>query len=213
LGLKRRGSTAFHKQSDAQILGFVNGFAVTFMTPSAMPITSLRMTTRFSRWRSSPLWRREAPCREFHFTYAERASLSDAAKPAKKEADELPHRIKAKTAGHHGIVLKWHLKNQRSGLISRSAWNLAFAEQAAHIANARDAVEHQHRWQRQLGIARSEQFAPRAGKKRLKIERSFAHLFIHVPPERAFAVRSPLNIDAPPPLRIILSLWPSAPID
>ena len=59
--------------------------------------------------------------------------------------------------------------------------DLALAEQSAHVADVADAIEHEQRWQWQLGIARPEQFPSRAGEKRLHIKRCFAYLFIHVP--------------------------------
>ena len=46
----------------------------------------------------------------------------------------------------------------------------ALAVRAAILADVGDAVEHQHRRQRQLGIACSEQFAAAAGQQILKGE-------------------------------------------
>jgi hypothetical protein len=53
-----------------------------------------------------------------------------------------------------GSPLKWQGKNQRS-----------LAVFAAGFRDLRNAIEHQHRRQRQLGIAGAEQFASRASQK------------------------------------------------
>ncbi len=78
-------------------------------------------------------------------------------------------------------------------MISKLGLDLAFAEQSAHIADVADAVEHEQRRQRQLGIAGPEQFAPRAGEKRLQIEGGFAYLFVHVRSTGTRLAYPPLN--------------------
>ena len=47
--------------------------------------------------------------------------------------------------------------------------NLAFAMGAAFAGNVRDAIEHQHRGQRQLGVARAKYLTPATGQKLLVI--------------------------------------------
>ena len=67
--------------------------------------------------------------------------------------------------GITGSPSKWHLKNQRSGLTSSSArtWPRPNAPPLSSICG--DAVEHQHRRKRQLGIAGAEELAPAAGQQ------------------------------------------------
>ncbi len=76
-----------------------------------------------------------------------------------------------------GSPLKWQPKNQRSGLIDEFGAKEAFAVRPALLGDLRDAVEHQHRGQRQLGVSGPEQLAAAAGEQILEFKAgaSFAH--------------------------------------
>jgi len=57
--------------------------------------------------------------------------------------------------------------------------HLTLAGLSAIFADGGDAVEHQHRRQRQLGIARPEQLAAGAGQQALKVKRGFPQGLVH----------------------------------
>src|SRR5438874_7602025 len=57
--------------------------------------------------------------------------------------------------------------------------HLAFAILAAIFGDRSDAVEHQHGWQGQLGIARPEQLAPGTGQQSLKVKIGFPQGLVH----------------------------------
>jgi hypothetical protein len=62
----------------------------------------------------------------------------------------------------------------QAGIDIELGLDLALVGAAALFGNPGDAVEHQHRRQRQLGVALAEQFAARAGQKPLQVETRFA---------------------------------------
>ena len=76
--------------------------------------------------------------------------------------------------GITGSSWKWHLKNQRSGLMSSSATISPLPALPPFSRDRGDAIEHQHRRQRQLRIAGAEQFSPGAGQKACHVETGFA---------------------------------------
>src|SRR5215831_9983820 len=101
---------------------------------------------------------------EFEFTQSERAPLTGGAQPAQEEAEQLPERIEAEAAGHDRIALEMAGEEPQVRLELEHGADQAFAVFAAGFRDLGDAVEHEHRRQRQLGVARAEQFAPRAGQ-------------------------------------------------
>lgn len=66
--------------------------------------------------------------------------------------------------GITGSPLKWQSKNQRSGLDVEFGADQALAMLATLFGDLDDAVEHQHRRQRELRIAQPEQFPTTAGR-------------------------------------------------
>src|SRR5579875_3851982 len=103
--------------------------------------------------------------REFQFAEPQRAAPARRAEPAKEEAHELPQRVEPQAARHDRVVLEVAEEKPQVGLHVEFGANHALAVLAAVLPNLRDAVEHQHRRQRQLGIAGPEQFAATAGKQ------------------------------------------------
>ena len=102
---------------------------------------------------------------EFDFAAAERAAASGAAFPGKEEADELPHGIQAEAAGHDRIALEVAGEEPEVGVDVQFGDDFAFAVFAAVVGDADDAVHHQHIRQRQLRVARAEDFAAAAGEE------------------------------------------------
>src|ERR1700710_2311717 len=101
--------------------------------PSESPSTSFERITRFMSMLYTTL-------RRF------------AATAPDKKADHLPHRVEAETARHHRIVLEMAAEKPEIRLHIEFGADQAFAVFAAGLRNIRDAVEHQHRRQRQLRI-------------------------------------------------------------
>jgi hypothetical protein len=76
----------------------------------------------------------------------------------------LPQRIEAEAAGHDRIALEMAGKEPEIGLELEHSADQAFAVFAPGFGDLRDAIEHQHGRKRQLGIAGTEQLAPRTGQ-------------------------------------------------
>ena len=92
--------------------------------------------------------------------------LPSAAHPAEEEADHLPQRVEAEAARHHRIVLEMAFEEPEIGLDVEFGLDLALAVPAALLGDLGDAVEHQHRRQRQLRIAGRRTGRPRAQASR-----------------------------------------------
>ena len=134
--------------------------------PSAMPSTSFERITRLMSMLYTTL-------RTFGSTWPENfSSPSPSARPRPSppiqpriEADHLPHRIQAEAARHDRIVLEMAAEEPEIRLHIEFGADQALAVFAAGLGDFRDAVEHQHRRQRQLGIAGAEHLAAAAGQQ------------------------------------------------
>ena len=102
---------------------------------------------------------------EFDFAAAERAAASRPAFPGEEEADQLPHGVQAEAAGHDRVALEVAGEEPEVGVDVQFGDDFAFAVFAAVVVDADDAVHHQHIGQRQLGVARAEDFAASAGEQ------------------------------------------------
>src|SRR5208282_208742 len=100
---------------------------------------------------------------------AERAALAGRAEPTEEETEQLPQRIEPEAAGHHRIALEVAGEEPQVGLEIEHRANQAFAVLAADCRDFGDAVEHQHRRQRQLRTF-GEKLAPPAGQQVLIVE-------------------------------------------
>ena len=85
-----------------------------------------------------------------------------------------------------GSPLKWQGKNHRSGFRSKHRAHQALAVFAAGLGDLGDAVEHQHRRQRQLGVAGAEQLAAAAGQEVFVVKARTPLLHPHPVPGRWF---------------------------
>jgi hypothetical protein len=101
---------------------------------------------------------------------AQRPAAAGCAAPAQEEAHELPHGVQAQAAGHHRVALEVALEEPKRRVDVELGLDVALAELAAFRGDLRDAVEHQHRRQGQLGVARAEELAPPAGQQLFGIE-------------------------------------------
>src|SRR5882724_3867125 len=102
---------------------------------------------------------------KLQLTEAERAAMAFAADPAEEKADHLPHRVEAEAARHHRIVLEMTAEEPEVRLHVELGADQPPAVLAAGFGNLADAIEHQHRRQRQLGVAGAEQLAPAASQQ------------------------------------------------
>src|SRR5690606_23590821 len=89
----------------------------------------------------------------------ESASRTLRASPSKIETKQLPHRVEAETARHNRIAFEMALKEPEVFFDVEFGDDFAFFECAARAGDFGDAVKHQHRRQRKLGIARAKQMA------------------------------------------------------
>ena len=105
--------------------------------------------------------------------------LPGAPSQPRKKPEHLPQGIKAEAARHDRIALEMRQeKNQRSGLTSSSAtiWPLPYSPPSSEIWVMRSNISIGGK--RQLGVARTEQFAPAAGEQIIvkKTRFPFGHL-------------------------------------
>ena len=126
--------------------------------------------------------RRHHHAGELDLADAERPAAAGGAKPAQEETRHLPQGIEAEAARHHRIALEVAFEEPIEPVVAghlELGGDLALAVQAAGLGNERDAVEHQHWRQRQLGVAGAEKLAASARKKILEFEARAA--FCHDP--------------------------------
>ena len=99
---------------------------------------------------------------EFHFAGRKRHAAAGFAQPAEEEARQLPHTVKTQAARHDRIALEvaGEIPVVGTHVIFRA--DIALVEGTTGLGNIGDAMNHQHRGQGQLGIARAEQFAATA---------------------------------------------------
>src|SRR5471030_764362 len=96
---------------------------------------------------------------ELHFTDTQSPATALRSHPAEEETRHLPQRVEAQASRHHRIALKVAGEEPQVGLHVEFGHDLALAVFAAGFVDLGDAVEHQHRRQWQLRVARSEQVA------------------------------------------------------
>jgi len=96
---------------------------------------------------------------ELHLADGECAPAPGRAVPAHEKADQLPHGVKAQTTRHHRIAPEVAFEEPAIGADIELRFDPAFAIGAAAVRDVFDAIEHQHRRQRQLRIAWSVQSA------------------------------------------------------
>src|SRR4051812_13580641 len=106
---------------------------------------------------------------EFQFAEPKRTAFAGRAEPAQEEAEHLPQRIDAEAAGHDRIALEVAGKETEGRLEGEHRADHALAVFPTPLGDLRDAVEHQHRRQRQLR-ALVEQLAPAASQKVFVLE-------------------------------------------
>src|SRR5262249_13601635 len=82
---------------------------------------------------------------EFNFADRQGAAASGRAGPAHEEADQLPHGVEAKTAGHHRIVPEMAFEKPAVRANVELSFDAALAVRATIYGDLGDAIEHQHR--------------------------------------------------------------------
>ena len=107
---------------------------------------------------------------ELDLVGTERPTTAQAADPAEVETHQLPHGIQTQAAGHHRVALEMAAEKPQVRSHVELRQHLAAAEAATVIADVRNAVEHQHRRQRQLRVAGPEQLPTRAAQQILIVE-------------------------------------------
>ena len=93
----------------------------------------------------------------------------------------LPQSIQAQASGHHRIAFEMAFEKPEVGIDVELGDHLALAIFAAIGGDGGNAVEHQHRGHRQLGVAGTEQIAPGAGQQALKVKTGFPQRLAHFP--------------------------------
>src|SRR5580704_1665644 len=106
---------------------------------------------------------------ELDLAEAERAATPFGARPAQKEADELPQGVEAEASRHHRIALEMAGKEPQVRLHLELGAGKAAAMLAAVVGYLADAIEHQHRRQRQLRAC-GKHLAASARQEVLKLE-------------------------------------------
>src|SRR5471032_2957762 len=97
--------------------------------------------------------------RQLHFTDAQSPAPALRPHPAEEETRYLPQGVEAQAPRHHRVTLEVAVEEPQVGLYVEIGHDLALAVFSAGFVDLGDAVEHQHRRQRQLRVARSEQVA------------------------------------------------------
>src|SRR5215470_11698524 len=97
---------------------------------------------------------------ELELAQAERPAPPFRSQPAEKEPQHLPQRIDAEAAGHHWIAFEMTREKPEVRLQIEHRAHHALAVLAALFGDLRDAVEHQHRGQRQLRPVDEQLAAP-----------------------------------------------------
>ena len=150
----------------------VDGLAIGLQPAVADAEHQLRLAGRASGRRhirrSSPS---AAPCRRTSPRRPRGRAPCPAAPSQPRKKPSICHSAsRPRQPGITGSPLKWHRKNQRSGLTSSSARTSPLPCSPPVLGDLGDPVEHQHRRQRQLRVALAEQFAAPAGEQVLVVE-------------------------------------------
>src|SRR5690606_30791411 len=153
------------RQTDAQVGRLVNGFAVSLQPAvggakhETAAHHALEVDAIFEQ-----LYVRANHALELHFAGRERHAAAGLAEPAEEEAGQRPLAGEAWAARYVWIALEVarEVPIVRTDVIFRA--DVAPVVLAARLGNVSDAMDHQHRRQRKLRIAGSEQLAATAGK-------------------------------------------------
>src|SRR3954453_310369 len=104
---------------------------------------------------------------EFQFAEPQGPAAPPAADPPEIEADHLPKCIQAEAAGPHRVVLEMTAEKPQVRLHVEFGTDQPLAIFPAGFTDFTDPVEHQHRRQRQLRVARPKHLPAAAGQKTL----------------------------------------------
>src|SRR5476649_1246400 len=97
--------------------------------------------------------------RELDLADAQRTAAARRLHPAEEEAQHLPQRVQRQAARHYRVALEVAEEEPEVRLDVEFGHDFALAEIAAGIVDLHDTVQHQHRRQRKLRVARTEQVA------------------------------------------------------
>ena len=159
------------EQSDAQVFGFVDHFAVHFHDAVGDADDQTAHDHAFEvDVVTDHLVRRQHHAGELHFADAERAALAEAAQPAEEKPDHLPHRIETEATRHHRVALEMAFEKPKVGAHVHLGHDLTLVVAAAAFGNAGDSVEHQHGGRGQARVSGAEQLAFGAGQEACHVE-------------------------------------------
>src|SRR5690606_11185950 len=102
---------------------------------------------------------------EFHFAGAQGAATAAVTLPAEEEADQLPHGIQAKAAGHDRVAFEMAAEEPQIRMNIELGDDLALAVLAADIGDMGNPVDHQHVRRRKLRITWAEHLAAAAAQQ------------------------------------------------
>jgi hypothetical protein len=140
--------------ADAKVGRLVDGLAVGFQPAVADPEHQLGLHHALQ---IDPVFNqldvRAAPCRRTSPRRRRVRAAAFAADPAQEEPEQLPERVKAEAPGHHGIALEVAGEEPEVRPDRELRADMTLSVIASVLENFRDAIKHEHRRQRQLGIA------------------------------------------------------------
>src|SRR4051812_45592996 len=94
---------------------------------------------------------------ELYLADTQRPAAARSLHPAEEEAQKLPQPVQPQAARHHRITLEVAGEEPEVRLDVEFGHDLALAVAAALVVDLQDTVDHQHRRQRQLRVAGTEQ--------------------------------------------------------
>src|SRR3984957_2203032 len=159
------------EQADADILDLIDSSAIAFQPPVSDAKNQLTFEDTLHVHAIDDLFYcGEHLIGEFHFADAKGAAPSRQSEPTQKEPSQLPKGIQAEAPRHHRIILEMSAEEPKIWVDVELRAHASFAVGTSSFGDLADPVDHQHRRQRQLRVARSEQLAATAGDKILIIE-------------------------------------------
>src|ERR1043166_1996415 len=96
---------------------------------------------------------------QLQFAYSQGPAGTLGTAPDQEETDHLPERVEAETAGHYRIALEMAAEEPEVRIDIQLCTHHPLAVVAAGCRYFGDAIEHQHRWQRQFGVRHAKHLA------------------------------------------------------
>src|SRR5688572_24932434 len=145
------------EQAHTQIVGLINGLAVGLQNTVGNTEIELAQNDPLEIDHIfNPADGGQNHADELHFADAQGAALAGSSHPAQEKAEQLPQSVEPEPTRHYRVALEMAGKEPKIAVHVEFCNDLALAVFAAFIRNMGNAVEHQHRRQRQLRVAGTE---------------------------------------------------------